>query len=122
MNSGVITRGLALTLLTVQALTPIVTKKAAIAALAADIDARRAEANGIAQDQSRVRENLNSLKATSEEQQLVKRYTALLTHQEDRLEVLHRELADLERKRQQAEGELTQMIEALMLDIDLARP
>jgi hypothetical protein len=105
----------------IAALAPVLAKKTAIAALAADLGARQAEIARIGQDQARVRENLKSLKGTPEEQQLVRRYTAQLNTEEDRLEVLRRESADLERRRQAAATELMQMMEALTLDLEIAK-
>ena len=106
----------------VQALAPILAKKSAIATLAADISARQAEVNRISTDQTRVRENMKSLKGTAEEQFLVKRYATQMNQQEDRLETLRKELSDLEQKRRQAKAELARLIEALSLDIDVNKP
>ena len=105
-----------------QALEPVLARKSTIAALTADINARQGEGNRIGADQARVRENMKSLKGSSEEQLLVKRYATQLNQQEDRLEALRKELTDLEQKRQQVQAELARMLEALTLDVDLSKP
>ena len=105
-----------------QALTPILAQKAAISALAADIAARQAEVNRIGQDQARVRENMKSLKGTPEEQQLVKRYAAQLNQQEDRLDALRRQVADIAQQSQRAQAELAKMLDSLSLDLEVPKP
>lgn len=100
-----------------QALEPILARKAALAAIAADLSARAGELKRIGDDQERVRENMKALKGTSEEQQLVKRYAAQLNQQEDRVEAVKREVDDLQRKQRDAQAELSHAIEALALDV-----
>ena len=77
------------------ALAPVLAKKAALASVVADINARNAEMKRIGDDQQRVRENMKALKGTAEEQQLTKRYATQLSQQEDRLDAIRRELSDL---------------------------
>jgi len=100
-----------------QALAPILERKAALAAIAADLNARAGELKRIGDDQARVRENMKALKGTSEEQQLVKRYAAQLNQQEDRVEAVRREVDDLQRKQHDAQTDLARAIEALALDV-----
>jgi hypothetical protein len=100
-----------------QALRPIQAKKAEIAAIAAELDNRQAEANAIADDQQRLRENIGALKGGSGEQQLIRRYVAQLDQQEDRIAVLRRERADLEQKLSHEQTVLAAPIEALALDV-----
>jgi predicted nuclease with TOPRIM domain len=104
------------------ALQPIRAKKAVIAALTGDLNARQMEVSRMSADQTRVRENMKSLKGTAEEQALIKRYATQLNQQEDRLEVLRKELSDLEQRRQQAQGELATLLKSLSLDIDVSKP
>jgi hypothetical protein len=80
------------------ALAEIAAEKQAIAALSDQLSARSDEVGRIARDQQRVRENMKSLKGSSEEKQLLARYVRQLDEQEDRLGVLRRETADLERQ------------------------
>jgi hypothetical protein len=106
----------------VQALTPVTAKRSALAALSSEITARQLEMNGIGADQARVRENMKSLRGSAEEQFLLKRYATELNQQEDRLQALRKEVADLEQKRQQVQSELAALVEALSLDVDLSKP
>jgi septal ring factor EnvC (AmiA/AmiB activator) len=104
-----------------QALTPpmeaalreILTRKAAIATLVADAAARQRDIDEIGRDQTRVRENLQALKGSSEEKQLVQRYVKQLDEQETRLQALRKELQDLQANRARAEAELARYIESL---------
>jgi hypothetical protein len=102
-----------------QALGPIQAKKADIAAIADEIENRQTEANKIAEDQQRLRENMGALKGGSGEQQLLKRYVAKLNEQEDRIAVLRRETADLEQRMSHAQAELAALIKALALDVEV---
>src|SRR5262249_35128043 len=102
-----------------QALGPIQVQKNAIAGLAAEIDARQTEADRIADDQKRLRENMGALKGGSGEQQLLKRYVSQLNQQEDRIAALRRESADLQQKLSREQGALAALIKALVLEVDL---
>jgi hypothetical protein len=103
-----------------QALGPIQVQKSAIAALEAEIEARQTEADKIANDQQRLRENMGALKGSAGEQQLLKRYVSQLNQQEDRIAVLRRETADLEQRLSREQAALQTLIQALVLDVDLA--
>jgi hypothetical protein len=46
----------------------------------------------------------------------VKRYAAELTQQEDRIDIIRREVADLEGMRRQASDQLQQLVDGLALD------
>jgi hypothetical protein len=102
-----------------QALVPIQAKKAEIASVESEIESRQAEANKIAEDQQRLRENMSALKGGSGEQQLVKRYVAQLNQQEDRIAVLRKETADLNQQLTRSREQLGRLIEALTLDVEL---
>jgi hypothetical protein len=99
------------------ALAPILAAKAALSALNAEFNGRAAETKRIADDQQRVRENMKTLRGSSEEQQLLKRYTAQLAQQEDRMEALRKESDDLERRRRDAQAELARLIDSLTTDV-----
>jgi hypothetical protein len=103
-----------------QALGPIQIQKNAIAAVEAQIGARQTEADSIAADQKRLRENMGALKGGAGEQQLLKRYVSQLNQQEDRIAALRRETADLVHRLTRAQAELAALIKALVLDVDLA--
>jgi hypothetical protein len=99
-----------------QALRAVMAKKAEMAAVAAEINARNSETNQIFQDQERLRENLKALKGSAEEKNLVTRYTRQLDEQETRLDLIKREIADREAKRRVLQGELDTLVQALSFD------
>ncbi len=103
-----------------EALVPIQAQKATIASLSAQIASRKSETNQIAEDQARLRGNMGTLKGSAEELQLLKRYVAQLTQQEDRIGTLRRESADLTQTLSRAQADLAQLLDALSLDIDVA--
>lgn len=89
------------------------------ARLQAESTARRAEVERIGQDQARIRENLEALKGSAEERQLVARYTRQLNEQEDRLDVLRRDIESLEGQVKAAQQELARLAGAVTLDVEL---
>jgi hypothetical protein len=91
----------------------ILAQKAEVARLSAAVQDREREIGSISADQDRVRENMKSLKGSAEEKQLLQRYVKQLQDQEDRLEVLRKELQTTTADRNRAQQELTRMIEAL---------
>jgi hypothetical protein len=99
-----------------QALRKIVAQKGVVAGFDSQIQARAQETKRIFDDQQRLRENMKALKGTPEEKALVQRYTKELDDQENRLDAIRKESADLEQKRQQAQAELNRMIEELQFD------
>jgi hypothetical protein len=99
------------------ALAPLIAARQALAALNAELNDHAVEAKRIEEDQMRVRENMKALRGSSEEQQLLKRYTAQLAQQEDRVAVLRRETDDLERRRRDAQTELARLIDSLATEL-----
>ena len=83
------------------------------------IYARQAEIRRISEDQARVRENLKALKGSDAEKALTERYTRQLSAQEDRLDALRRELVDAEANRAAKQQELSQLVAALAVDVEL---
>src|SRR5271167_2953191 len=102
-----------------KALRRIVAQENDIAAIEAVIIGRRAQVSSISDDQQRVRENMKALKGSSEEKALVERYGRELNEQEDRVQALRREIADLQQKREAAQSTLNGMIEALQMEVTL---
>jgi len=102
-----------------KALRPIAAKKNDIAVLEAVISGRNAQVSAISNDQQRVRENMKALKGSAEEKALVERYVRELNEQEDRVQSLRREIADLQQKRDAAQSALNEMIEALEMEVTL---
>jgi hypothetical protein len=98
---------------TTEALREVLRRKADLARLQNDLNARQAETATIGRDQERVRENMKALKGSADERQLVQRYVRQLNDQEDRLEVLRRDIQTLTTQRDNAQAELNQFIEGL---------
>jgi archaellum component FlaC len=102
-----------------QALRKVIAQKNSIAALDADIASHKSRISGISEDQQRVRENMKALKGSVEEKALVARYVRELNEQEDRVQSLHREMTDLQQKREAAQKTLNDMIDGLQMDATL---
>ena len=99
-----------------RALRPVLDKKAEVAAMdrrLADIEAERAR---ITADQQRVRENMKALRGSSEERQLLQRYTRQLDEQEDRLAAFQQESAGITAQKAAASAELSQLIAAVSFE------
>jgi hypothetical protein len=77
---------------------------------------RQREIDGISKDQARLRENMKALKGSVEEKALLQRYTRQLDSQEDRLNALNREIADLQEKHTQAQSQLDRIVQEVVLD------
>jgi len=91
----------------------VITQKAEIARLSNEMAARQREIDDIGRDQERVRENMRSLKGSSEERQLLQRYVKQLDDQENRLAVLRKEAQSLSADRDKAQEALNRFIEAM---------
>ena len=102
-----------------RALRKVMAQKDSIAALDAETASRKSKLSGISEDQQRVRENMKALKGSVEEKALIARYVRELNEQEDRVEALHREVADLQLKRAAAQKTLNEMIENLQIEATL---
>jgi len=97
----------------------IVAQKDAVAALDSQIAASEKETASIFADQQRVRENLKALKGSSDERDLVQRYTRQLNQQEDRLQALSEQTNALRKAREKAQTELNRSIQDLSLEAAL---
>jgi archaellum component FlaC len=102
-----------------QALRKVIAQKDGVAALDAEMASRKLKISGISEDQQRVRENMKTLKGSVEEKALVARYVRELNEQEDRVQSLHHEIADLQQKREAAQRTLNDMIEGLQMEATL---
>ncbi len=102
-----------------KALRRIVAQKNDIAVLESVITGRRAQVSSISEDQQRLRENMKALKGSAEEKALVERYVRELTEQEDRVQSLRREIAEMQQNRDAAQSALNGMIEALQMEVTL---
>lgn len=102
-----------------EALRRILAQKNAVAELDAQRNIRDHEAEGIYDDQQRLRENMKALKGTPEEKALTQRYTQQLNEQENRLDTLKKESAKIEAQQQDAQAVLDRMIEEVTFDVKL---
>jgi len=59
---------------------------------------------------------MKALKGTAEEKALVQRYTRQLDQQEDRLNTLQKEIADLQAQHAKGQADLDQLIQSIALD------
>jgi hypothetical protein len=94
----------------------VMAQKSKISGFDQQINQRRQEAEQISTDQSRIRENMKALKGGAEEHALLQRYTGELNSQEDKLDTLRKEIAELQTQRTQANSELEAMIMNINLD------
>jgi hypothetical protein len=97
------------------ALREVMTRKAAIGRLSDQINLREEEVERIGADQQRVRENMRSLKGSSEERQLIQRYVKQLDEQETRIEAVRREITSLTAERAKAQTALEAFIEGITM-------
>jgi hypothetical protein len=88
-------------------------RKTEVARLSSAISRLEGEAGVIANDQQRVRDNMQALRGSSEERQLVQRYVKQLNEQEDRLAAIRKEIAALQAQRQVAQQGLTEFVEKM---------
>ena len=102
-----------------RALQPVFDAKQKLADLDAQLAADRGESSRIDADQNRLRQNLQALKNSPEERALLKRYTAELNTQEDRLEALRKSTDAVQVQRDAAQAELNRQVEALNVTLDL---
>jgi hypothetical protein len=101
------------------ALRRVLAQKDVIADLSAQQEARESEQKRIFNDQQRLRENLKALKGSADEKALIQRYTQQLNEQENRLETLKKESAQIEAKQDKEQAALDRMIQELSFDVKL---
>ena len=94
----------------------ILAQKDVVGELDGKKDAHDEEMKKIFDDQQRLRENMKALKGSSEEKLLVQRYTQQLNDQETRLEKLGKEIEQLQKEMDAAQGVVDQMIRELAVD------
>jgi hypothetical protein len=97
----------------------VLTQKNDISVLDAVIAGRKAQVASISEDQQRVRENMKALKGSAEEKALVERYVRELNEQEDHVQSLRHEIAELQQRRDAAQSKLNQTIEAMQVEVTL---
>lgn len=101
------------------ALRKILAQKQVVAAIDEKKDALDTGSGKIFDDQQRIRENTKALKGTAEEEALVQRYAKQLNEEEDRLDALKKEIAQLEGQQTAAQAALDKMIQELALDVKI---
>src|SRR5260370_265804 len=95
-----------------QALRKIIPQKNEIAGHDSQIQTRQTQITNITQDQQRLRENMKALKGSVEEKALVQRYTRELNSQEDKLQAVRTEIANLAAKRAASQALFFKMLQA----------
>jgi uncharacterized protein involved in exopolysaccharide biosynthesis len=101
------------------ALRKVIAQKVAADALDEQKDALEKNMSTIFDDQQRLRENMKALKGSVEEKTLLQRYTRQLNDQEDQLEKLKKEIADVTARQEKAQEAVDKMIEDLRFDVKL---
>ena len=101
------------------ALRNILQQKQRIEVIEAQKESHDSERENIFNDQQRLRENMKALKGSPEEKALLQRYTREFNDQEDRLELLQKEIADLDSRQETEQSALGRMIQALSFDVRL---
>jgi hypothetical protein len=91
----------------------VLKRKAEIAKLAAEIGALESEVETMTRDQQRVRENMQALKGSREERDLLQRYVRQLGDQETRLETVRQQLRTLTQARAKAQADLAAFIDGM---------
>jgi hypothetical protein len=102
-----------------KSLRKILAQKDVVNELESRKDARDEEMTRIFDDQQRLRENMRSLKGSSEEKILLQRYTAQLNDQETQLEKLRKEIESLSAKKDAEQEKLAKLVRDLTFDVRL---
>jgi hypothetical protein len=93
----------------------VLEQKGQISRLQSETETRQKELSAINTDQARIRENMKALRGGAEEKALLARYTRQLDSQEDRLNLLHKEITDLQQKQAQEQQRLEEMVQHITL-------
>jgi hypothetical protein len=98
-----------------QAFHQVLDQKNRISDLQSQLANRQRELKEINDDQARIRENMKALKGSAEEKALLQRYTHQLDTQEDRLTALHKEIADLSKRKVDEQQKLDELVQHISL-------
>ena len=93
-----------------RALAPLLAKRSELAGIERQLGNLETQLKAIVDDQQRLRENMKALRGSSEEKQLLQRYTRQLDDQENKLEALRREIASTTGRRDAVQQELNTLI------------
>jgi hypothetical protein len=96
-----------------QKLQAIADRKNQLAALMAKENATQLTLNSVSKDEDRIRQNIQSLNRVEGQQQQVQKYAQQLSAAETQMTQLRDQEADLQKKRQAAEAEVNQLVNAL---------
>jgi hypothetical protein len=99
-----------------RALKPVIDKRVELAAVERRYSELESQEDAITTDQERLRENMKALRGSSEEKQLLQRYTRELNAQEDRLEALRKDKADAAAARSKLQADLSALIEKMSFE------
>jgi hypothetical protein len=102
-----------------KALHTIVAQKNVVADFDVKIKAQQKAIEQIFADQGRLRENMKTLKGSTEEKALLQRYTRQLDEEETQLEGLRKKKQDTEAEQQLANAVLQNMMQGLQMDVAL---
>ncbi len=100
-------------------LAPVLAARTKVHDLDTQIDANQKEMDRLTADQKRLHDNLAGLKDTQEERALARRYAGEMNSDEDRLDALKKQRADLDQQRKAAAQALNDAIGKLDLDQDV---
>lgn len=99
-----------------RALKPVIDKRVELAGVERRVAELTAQQESITADQGRLRENMKALRGSSEEKQLLQRYTRQLNEQEDRLDALRKNLEQTSATRDKLQAELAALIEKMSFE------
>jgi hypothetical protein len=102
-----------------KALAPVLAARTKVHDLDTQIDAKQKDIDRLAEDQKRLHDNLAGLKDSPEERALARRYAGEMNTDEDQLQSLRKDQADLEQQRKAAQQALDDAIRHLDMDEDV---
>ena len=102
-----------------KALAPVLAARAKEHELDTQIDVNQKEMDRLTADQKRLHDNLAGLKDTQEEKALARRYAGEMNSDEDQLDTLKKQRADLDQRQKAAAVAMTEAIRGLNLDEDV---
>ncbi|MGH9481841.1 MAG: DUF4139 domain-containing protein [Terriglobales bacterium] len=104
----------------VASLQKVLAAKQALAQIASDAGAAQQQRDAMADDQTRLRDNLKALGNTPDQKALAARYVAELEQQETQLDALAQTIAGLRQRQRQAQQNLDALVQGLSFDADVA--
>ena len=99
------------------ALKPVLDKKTELTAIEQRLRGFETQRTRIAQDQTRIRENMKALRGSAEEKQLLQRYTRQLDEQESTLATLQRDIDAATAEHAAAQEQLAKLIASLSFEL-----